>query len=84
MRSKTQFDRLNAPFLRQIRAVRCSLRAHFTEQILNQARAERSGNFREVDFFDESDIGAGMERIPEDIRLDEEIYQGGPSMTAAI
>ena len=50
----------------------------FAEQILNQARAERSGNFREVDFFDESDIGAGMERIPEDIRLDEEIYQGGP------
>ena len=50
----------------------------FAEQILNQARAERSGNYREVDFFDESDIGAGMERIPEDIRLDEEIYQGGP------
>lgn len=50
----------------------------WAEQILNQARDERYYNFKEVDFFDESDIGAGMERIPEDIRLDEELYQGGP------
>ncbi len=50
----------------------------FAEKMLMQARAEQSGQYRPVDLFDESDIGAGMERIAEDIRLDEEMYQGGP------